>query len=522
MAQEDDERFFVFEPAEDKDTTDFSGTVTSSSFFYAEQASGDDPLIVPDPMAGIVIPAEVDSPRNRLFTDLRARLDGKHIAGSKWDMRLDARARVTPDEDTQSGLFGGNEYDIRELFFGRNGDATDVYLGRQYALELAATKFDGLKIDYEKNARWRYLGFAGLYPTRGSRSITTDYPKEVAAPGMEGDKRVLPITSGLGASYRTETAYGSFGLVGIYAPESDQATGTRETQRVFVTSSGYWRESSQLDVYHYLVGDLTSASGTALTNLTLGINYNPTFNFRINGQVTHIDTETLNVQAQTRLETPGAPAGQTLNVVLNNVEVARLSQDEARLSVSGSFKRQRFEVTASGAIRRRPEVSLGLDNEMLDPLVLPEAQAADVTLSVVDRRSYKDIRLGLSYSRAMGVGEANLNRSEFQVVHLNGLRDLMDGKASVEGSLTFVSSSDDDDEMACVASLQPLNCYGTSTAQTLTLGGMGTYRIKRDWLGIASATLGSQSITVEDAMQERLDLPRILTMSFFFRVAYRF
>ncbi len=516
----DQDRFFVFQPADDKDVTDYSGTLTSSSFFYGEYASGDDPLIVPDPAAVVAIPAEVDSPRSRLFTDLRGRLDARHISGGKWDMRGDARVRLTSSELIQSGQFGDNEYDLRELFFGRNGDATDVYVGRQFIPELAAIKIDGIKIDYEKNASWHYLGFAGLYPTRGSRSIDSDYPRSIPAPGAEPGPRVLPYTSGLGASYRFDRLYGSFGVVGIYAPYEDQQ-GNANERRVFVTSTGYWRESSEIDVYHFLVADLDGAAGRALTNLTLGANYAPVFNVRINAQITHIDTETLNVQAQTRLENPAAPAGQTLNVVLNNVEVARLSQDEARLSLSSSFAKSRFEVSAIGSVRRRPEVVLTRDTNM-DPITLDKAQAADITLSAVDRKSFKDLRLGLSYSRAFGLGEQNLNRSNFQVVHLNGLRDVLGGLGSVEGSVTYVSSEDDNDDMACASSLEPLACYGTSTASTLTLGLMGTYRFKPDWLGILSTTLGTQAINVENVAQERLDLPRIMTASVFLRLAYRF
>jgi hypothetical protein len=515
----DDERFFVFKPSDDRDVTDWSGTLTSSSFFYGERASGTDPLVIPD-NGGIQLPAAVDSPRNRLFTDLRARATGRHISGSHWDVRADTRIRLVPNADTQSGQFSDNEYDVRELFFGRDGENTDFYLGRQFVNELAAVKVDGLKIDHEKNARWHVLGFAGLYPVRGSRSIDTDYPTGIDAAGNETG-RVMPATAGLGASYRLERAYGSLGVVGILPLGDDVDTGEAETQRIFATSTGYWRQSVELDIYHFAVIDATGANGAALTNLTVGLNYVPSGNLRVNAQVISIDTETLNVQAQTRLENPQTPGGSEASIVVNNIAVARLAQQEARLSVSGSFLRRRFEVFAIGAARRRPEVVLPLEDGTMD-VVIEEAQAADVTIGVVDRRSIKDLRLGLSYSRAFGLGNQNVNRSEFQVVNLNALKDLRNGKASVEGRLTYVSSSDDNNDMACLSPLDPLQCYGTSTASTFTLGLMGTYRIDRDWLGILSTNIGTQSITVEDAMQERLSLPRILTLSAFFRLAYRF
>lgn len=515
-----DERFFVFQPADDKDITAWSGSFTSSSFFYGERASGEDPLITPDP-GGVTIPAEVDSPRSRLFTDLRMRVDANHIKGSYWDMRADVRARLVPNDQTQSGTFSGEEYDFRELFFGRDGERYDVFVGRQFAYNLAAVKFDGVKVEYEKNARWRYQGFAGLYPVRGSRSVTTDYPTAEPELGMEGDGRVLPATAGVGAAYRYEKLYGSFGLVGIVPLTESQDTGETETQRIFVTSSGYYRRSRQLDIYHFLVLDGTGADGAALTNGTLGVSYTPAPNLRVHGTLTHIDTETLDVQAQTRLENPqGAPNG---NVVLNNVEVARLSQDEARLEVSGSFVRRRFEVSAIGSMRRRPDVTLVTVDEMTEDVVLPSAQAADLTLRLLDRQSLYDSRIGFTYSRAFGLGDQNVNRSDFQVFNLNLQRDFQDGKSSLEGSATLILSDDDNPTDGCAAgTLDPLSCYGTSEATTFNVGLMGTYRIKRDWLGILSTQVGTQSISVLDAMQERLDLPRILTFSAFLRVAYRF
>ncbi|MBT8493166.1 MAG: hypothetical protein KJO07_08915, partial [Deltaproteobacteria bacterium] len=274
----------------------------------------------------------------------------------------------------------------------------------------------------------------------------------------------------------------------------------------------------------FAIIDATGADGTALTNLTLGLNWNPSPVLRVNAQGTRIDTETLNVQAQTRLETP-SPAGQEVAAPINNIQVARLAQEEARLAVSGSFLQRRFEVYAIGTLRRRPEVVLPYEDGSMD-IILPSAQAADLSIGVIDRRSFKDARIGLSYLRAFGVGEQNVNRSEFQVVNLNAQKDLREGLSSVEARLTYVSSSDDDTDMQCAgisgAPLDPLSCYGTSTASTLTLGLMGTYRIKRDWLGIVSTNIGTQSITVENVDQERLDLPRILTLSAFLRLAYRF
>src|SRR5262249_25121727 len=155
-----------------------------------------------------------------------------------------------------------------ELYVSHGGERTDVYLGRQIVLDLAATKIDGLRLDYASSQTWTYLAFAGLYPTRGSRSLDTDYPKGQDAMGKPSG-RVLPAAGGAGAAYRTQSAYGALGVVGIAPLSKDRATGTQEQPRVFVTTNGYWRPSSGLDLFHYVVVDFLGAGGAALTNLSL-------------------------------------------------------------------------------------------------------------------------------------------------------------------------------------------------------------------------------------------------------------
>ena len=115
-----------------------------------------------------------------------------------------------------------------------------------------------LRIDHAKNARWTYLGFVGAYPLRGSRSITTDYPRGVTPMGNPA-ARVIPVAGGFGAAYRTSRTYGALGGVAIVPTKKDAYTGAFEKPRVFVTTNGYARRSPKLDLYHYVVVDLTGA-----------------------------------------------------------------------------------------------------------------------------------------------------------------------------------------------------------------------------------------------------------------------
>ena len=75
------------------------------------------------------------------------------------------------------------------------------------------------------------------------------------------------------------------------------------------------------------------------------------------------------------------------------------------------------------------------------------------------------------------------------------------------------------DESA-VAGLEPgcrvLVPFGQRTVCGILIETGGKTAIERDKLRAFA------SITVDDAMQNRLDLPRILTLSAFFRLAYRF
>ena len=63
--------------------------------------------------------------------------------------------------------------------------------------------------------------------------------------------------------------------------------------------------TNDLDIYHYVVLDLQSADGFALTNLSLGANYRPKPGITLSGAFNRVDTETLNSITQTQiLETP--------------------------------------------------------------------------------------------------------------------------------------------------------------------------------------------------------------------------
>lgn len=526
------DRFFAGEvqDEEDRESTTVDGSLTSTTFYYRESGSDAPPVRVG---AAETYSA---SPVDRLFTDLRGQVDADHIAGSSFDARIDLRGRFTgsafanTDGQTvpfQSGTFHGQEVDLRELYVRRDGSSTDITLGRQYSLDLAATRFDGLKVEAQTSQRLKLILFGGLYPSRISRDIREDYPRQIIddpeTNGLTEGDRVFPATGGLGTAYRFTNAYGALGVVGILPLGDDTATQTAEETRVFATASGYLRVSSKVDFFHYIVADAAGAGGAGLTNLNLGFNLQPTARLRAYASVNRTDTETLNVIAQTKLEEPNPQEPQP--VVQNNIEVQRIAQESVRVGVSANF-RERFEVSTSGALRRRGELRFenanGDPDNDADDAVFPAAQAADVTFGVIDRKSLADMRLSASITSSFGVGNVNLHRNRAIIGRFDATKELADGRAEIEGSLAYISSADDNRGTACNLMMDVETCYGASEVQSLSAGLLLFYRFQNDWFAIANATVGAQMSRAADGAGALQDHPTILTTGLLFRLAYRF
>lgn len=525
MAQSDPDgdRFFAdpTTPEDDSktkrksDEAEYRGSLTSTTFGYRETGS------VSQPLPGATVGAENASPIDRLFTDLRAQVNGKHVSGKEWNVRFDARVRLTPKKKFQSGTFGGNEYDAREIYLLRKGKQTDFKLGRQFVTELAAVKVDGLRFDYRSSPHFSYIGFAGAYPRRGSRSITEDYPTLPDGPMGEPGKQLLPLTAGLGGAYQHGNYYGSLGVVGIYANADDQATASPEPARVFATARGYWRQSNTLDIYHFAVVDLQGAAGFGVTNLSLGLNYKPAPSVRLTASVNRVDTETLNVTAQTKLEEPATLAGDA-NLVQNNLDVRRISSQSARAGISTALKDRRFEISVFGAVRERPEITLQ-PNMDGTPITISALQSAEVTLRAVDRRSYKGIRFSASFTSIFGINDApNANFADVNVFSLGGSREIADGKGELEIDTQYVASRDKDaTRMDACAALDPTSCFGTSAVSTIWAGGLLYYRFAPNWMGVFAVRVGTQSLTTGVGGMEQSQ-PDVLMTSGFARLAYRF
>lgn len=518
----------------DKKKTGFSGSITSSSFFFSESGANDGGN-------GEIVPLENASPTDRVFTDLRLQLAADHIGGGNLDFKFDFRGRsqierckgrlrsdlLPPEtcEAAQSGTFGGQELHLREAHLTYRARDYDMSLGRQVVPEVASLRFDGVRVEQHKGQTWKYMGFAGLFPRRGSRDLRTDYskiPSNIMDPAS-APKRLLPVVAGASGSYRRERIYGSVGVAGILPRGDEFATGLAERNRIFVTSNGYWQQSDKTDIYHFIVFDVAGNRDAAITNISVGASHRPTTATRLFARINRVDTETLNVNAQQRLDPLDPMASAS---VQNNWYVARVAQESGELGGTASFKQNRFALSASGTLRRRPEITLVQTDETL--LLLPLAQALDIQLQLVDRKSYKGFRVGASVTRSSGFGagsdkQKNLDRSKSTLGSVELSRDLADGKGEFEVNLSYLKSADQTPQLNCApGQVDFLQCFGTSDSTTLGAGGVVFYRPKRNWFAMGMANVARQKLITADAVAEQIGQPPVLMLTAFVRLGYRF
>ncbi|HET9621291.1 MAG TPA: hypothetical protein VFP84_07995 [Kofleriaceae bacterium] len=524
------DRFFVdkTDTAKTEKGTLIQGSLTETSFAYHE-SGGNIPTTAANQAA---VPTA--SPFNRLYTELRLQTDFRHIGGGRWDARIDVRGRAVNNPDPtdpnpagpagftpitnsriQSGFLGKNELDLRELWLVRNGIRSDVFIGRQFVPDLGGVKIDGVRIDYASSTKFTLLGFGGLYPERGSRSLVDDYRPLLSSPDNEGNRTQAGRfvgAAGFGAAYRVPDAYGSFGGVAL-APFSS------ESPQIYGTSSGYWRYGSKLDFYHFavvnLVGSDTANSG--LSNISLGLNYKPDQRLRGTLSFNRVSTETLNVQAQAFLE----KADPALNAVQNEAYLQRIATNEARGSLSaGLGELQRFEITAALTYRRRGDLNLSPPPQdgMITAVKLPAAQSVEAYGSITDRRSIKDLRLGVDGSRSFSIGGAAFQRTTSLQVRGFASHDLSNGHGEWEAEVAYSATQDDGENGKPCADLA--TCFGSSTSNILSIGGTLYYRFTRDWFAFGSAFLNRTAVT--STVPAVSKDPAVIGVSGLFRIAYRF
>ncbi|MCX5741826.1 MAG: hypothetical protein NT062_04915 [Proteobacteria bacterium] len=485
--------------------TDLDLRLSLSSFLYRETGSDAPPLI--DQGAA----QDNASTVKRYFGDLRVELTDGGFA-------LDGRVRQTTSQRFQSGVDGGAEYDLRTLAYRLGGAGTSVTIGRQFIDSVGATKVDGVAFHQRLASVLGVTVFAGLSPVLGSRSLATDYPRSQVA-GVSG-ARLLPLTGGLGVSYGTPNYHGDVGVAGVYVAQDVPTATSDEASRVFTTASGYWQPSRVVDLYHFALLDVAGQNKVALTNGSVGLDVRPVADLQLTASVHHVGIDVLQIAARNLLADPDPT---TAGILQNDLAVIRVSQDQARAGASLALAHQRFELSASGGVHRRPTISVPLADGS-GTVDFPGARSADATFALLDRRSIAGLRASLAGTLTYPIGDDLPNRARATTVRLAASRAFGNERGALELDLTgsrFSSVGSNGGMTTCMNALDVFACFSTSKTTAAQVGALASWRVGREWIVVADAHVGYRD-TTSTTIAGSTAWPAVYTVTSFVRVQWRY
>lgn len=478
--------------------------LTLSTLFYRE--SGADAPALVDQGATL----QNASPVRRTFGDLRTEL-------ATGGLTLDARIRQTTSDRYQAGAVGGGEYELRTLDVRLGSPATALTIGRQVIDAVGATRIDGIALAHRLTGGLAATVFGGAYPALGSRSLDTDYVHALNPDGSDG-ARIVPLTGGLGVAYQVPDYHGDLGIAAVRVVQDVPDAAAADMSRVFATSSGYWRFGAPLDAYHFAVLDLAGAGGVHLTNGSVGLDARPVAGVQLSLALHHVSTDVLQIAARNLLSDPDPSA---IGIVQNNLAVTRISQDVARAGASLALAAQRFELSVSGGLHRRPEVSVALADGS-GAVVFPEARSADATLSILDRRSLGGLRAQLSATLIEPIGSGGASRTRGTLVRLAAGRGFADQRGAIEADAMVERFTDVDASTGmCMTSLDAFACYGSSRTVAAQAGALASWRIGREWLVLADAHAGYRDVR-SASIAGPIAWPKVVSITSFMRVQWRY
>jgi hypothetical protein len=301
------------------------------------------------------------------------------------------------------------------------------------------------------------------------------------------------------------------------AQEVPNAT-SAEKSRVFTTASGYWRLGSPIDVYHFALLDVAGGTGAQLTNGSVGIDARPLANLQLSASLHHVSTDVLQITARNTLVDPDP---STLGIVQNNLAVVQVSQDAARAAVSVALVEQRFELSASGGLHRRPEVSVALADGT-GAVAFAEARSADAGFSILDRRSLGGLRVQLSGTRTFPIGSGLAHRARGSLVRLSAGRTFGQQRGQLEADVMAERFRDIDASPGmCMTSLDASGCYGTSKTVAAQAGALASWRVGREWLVIADSHAGYRDVR-STSFAGPVAWPNVYSVTAFIRVQWRY
>jgi len=481
-----------------------------STFGYTESGGDGAPLLEGGEML------QTASPNKRFFGDLRLELGKNQSKDDVSGFHLDARLRKNNRSDVQSGFRGGDEWDLRDANVHIANAKRKIVLGRQRIISADASKIDGISYRKEKPGPWSSKYFAGLYPTRGSRSLTQDYP---TAPQTQADQtviegpRIIPAIAGAGASYAKARVHMNMGLAAIVPLRADGALQSRQSPRVFVHSSGYWNDSETTTLYHYATVDLLSPYGSAIQNLSVALRKAASKRITLRTSFHHQSTEILRQSTVNQLEDPDLNA---MGLVQNSISLSRAASQNFRAAISVSAKKQRFQFTLGGTVRQRPEFELTLTDG--STFIFPTSRRGELALQMLDRRSLGKFRMGAEIRFVQGLAKSDTGTTKGGLVSFEASRTFKGGTSLMLDAAG--QSLTDAGRGACSLSAVQ-TCYGQSSVKAVQAGGQLAFAASRTWSFIVDGHWGLEMVNTRDAQMLPLKLPSVQSLTFFARLRYR-
>lgn len=489
--------------------------LTLSSFVYAEVGEDGDPLLDGGE------PLQTASPSRRVFGDLRLEFGAKRKSGEGVTLEFDGRARETNRGDVQSGFRGGEEWDLRDAYLRYGLGKRAVTLGRHRIGAADASTIDGLSYHHQNTKVWSTVLFAGLSPTRGSRSLAQDYPRGAVRYDEDGmtteiGRRIIPAIAGAGASYAKPSVHGDIGVGGIIPFRRDGVEGSRARPQVFLHSNGYWNTSESTTFYHYATADLASAQGAALRNLSAALRSQAATHLVLRASVHHLSNDQLRQSVVNQLEEPDTTS---MGLVQNGLTLSRVASQTVRAAASVDAARRRLQFTLGASARQRPNLELVLADG--STFQFPTSRRAELSMHILDRRSVLGLRLAAEFRLQQGLGKQDLATSKGGVAYLEASRELLDGWATLQLDAAVQSLEDADRRGTCEAD-DPLTCFGQSKVQAAQAGLQLTVQSSKRWMFLVDGHWGVEKVETHDANQQPLELPLVHSLTVFARLRYRY
>ena len=463
---------------------------------------------------------ETASSARRAFADLRLDLSAKQIAGSKLALHFDGRLRESNRDDVQSGFRGGEEWDLRDVFARYGDDERGITLGRHHIDAVDASKVDGVSLQMRRGTL-DWVLFGVLYPTRGSRSITQDYPQGTQRIDEQGEataagKRIIPAILGAGGRYARPSLHGSFGAGAVIPFRKDGMATSRKQPRVFVHSNGYWQSSQRISLFHYATADLTGPNGAAVRNLSAAIRSQATDNLLLRLSAHHHSTELLRESFVTQLQEPDTAS---IGLVQNNLSMSRVASQAIRSAISVDASKRRFQFTLSGGVRQRPEVKVMLGDGSF--FAFPVSRRGELSVQALDRRSLFGLRIEGRFSMLQGLGKNDTATSKGGIASLMATRSFLEERISLSVD-TMAQSLEDAGRHGFCDGMDAGVCYGESKIRAIQVGVQTTVAWSPSWLFLVDGHWGLEEVETRDVNQRPLTLPLVNSLTAFGRLRYRF